>query len=117
MSRRADNTSGSLSASTSGAVSVTATIRAARCGTYTIAETCVRLGVARHTVEASIRSGELPSLTVGKRVLVPRAALNLRLAGIDLTTLVDRFDNLEDLTDWAESPGERLADTPKSSLP
>lgn len=43
--------------------------------TYTIPEVASRLGLAPRTVYAWAEHGQIPTLRVGKRVLVPAAAL------------------------------------------
>lgn len=40
------------------------------------------LGIARGTAYAAVRAGEIPSVRVGKRLLVPTAALR-RLLAVD----------------------------------
>jgi excisionase family DNA binding protein len=48
--------------------------------TYTIEETARLLGISRGTAYAAARAGELPTIRLGRRLLVPRAAL-LELLG------------------------------------
>jgi excisionase family DNA binding protein len=43
--------------------------------TYTVPEVAERLGVNHHTVRGAIHRGELPAVTIGRRVLVPKSAL------------------------------------------
>lgn len=45
-----------------------------------VMETAKILGVGRSSVYEAIRTGQIPSLRFGKRILVPRAALNKVLA-------------------------------------
>lgn len=47
----------------------------------TVEETAAYLGVHHSTVRASIRAGSLPSIRIGRRILVPKAALERLLAG------------------------------------
>ncbi|MGA3354791.1 MAG: helix-turn-helix domain-containing protein [Acidimicrobiales bacterium] len=54
-----------------------------------IAEAASRLGVHRQTLRAAIRRGELPAARLGRRWLVPVAALD-RLLAPPLTTTHDR---------------------------
>jgi len=42
--------------------------------TYTIDEAAERLGVSRNTAYEAARSGQLPTVRIGRRLLVPRAA-------------------------------------------
>lgn len=44
--------------------------------TYTVAEVAEMLGISLTVAYEGIRSGEIPSLRVGRRILVPRGALN-----------------------------------------
>lgn len=39
------------------------------------------LGLGRNAVYAAIARGEIPSIRIGKRILVPKAALDRMLAG------------------------------------
>lgn len=48
---------------------------------FTADELAVRLGMDRKTVYDGAARGEIPSRRVGRRVLFPRAAIELWLAG------------------------------------
>lgn len=50
--------------------------------TLTVDETAAVLGIARSTAYESVRNGEIPSIKVGRRRLVPTAALR-RLLELD----------------------------------
>jgi excisionase family DNA binding protein len=50
--------------------------------TYTLSEAASRLGISRALAYEAAQRGELPACRIGRRVLVPRAAL-LRLLGQD----------------------------------
>jgi excisionase family DNA binding protein len=50
--------------------------------TYTLTEAASRLGISRALAYEAAQRGELPVCRIGRRVLVPRAAL-LRLLGQD----------------------------------
>ncbi len=43
--------------------------------TYTVTETAELLGISRSSAYECVRRGEIPSLTLGRRVVVPRRAL------------------------------------------
>ena len=47
---------------------------------YTVMETAVLLGLGRNSTYEAITRGQIPSIRVGRRVLVPRAALEHMLA-------------------------------------
>jgi excisionase family DNA binding protein len=49
--------------------------------TVTVPEAAKLLGVSRMTAYAAVREGAIPSLKIGRRVLVPRAALERLLNG------------------------------------
>jgi excisionase family DNA binding protein len=49
--------------------------------TATVPETAQLLGVSRMTAYAAVRAGVIPSIRIGRRVLVPRAALDRLLGG------------------------------------
>ena len=48
--------------------------------TYTVVEVSQILGIGRNTAYESCRSGETPTVRVGGRVLVPRAAIDALLS-------------------------------------
>lgn len=50
-------------------------------GTYSAPEAFERLGIGRTKGYELIRTGELPALRFGRRVVIPRAALERMLAG------------------------------------
>jgi len=49
--------------------------------TYTVEEAGKLLGIGRSAAYAAARSGELPTLRMGRRLLVPRRALEQMLDG------------------------------------
>ena len=48
--------------------------------TYTVTEAADLLGISRSSAYECVRRGEIPSLTLGRRVVVPRRALEALLA-------------------------------------
>ena len=48
--------------------------------TCTIDECAIVLGISRGSAYAAVRSGELPTIRVGRRLLVPTAALRRMLS-------------------------------------
>lgn len=48
--------------------------------TLTVEEAAQLLGIGRNTAYEAIRRGELPSLRIGRRLVVPRAALEQLLS-------------------------------------
>lgn len=44
--------------------------------TYTVDEAARLLGIGRATAYEAVRRGELPSLRLGRRIVIPRAALD-----------------------------------------
>ena len=51
------------------------------CETYSVVETAKILGTGRNQTYAAVKAGEIPSIKVGKRLLVPKQALYRMLAG------------------------------------
>ncbi len=47
---------------------------------FSIAETAKRLGIGRNQAYEAARSGELPTIRIGRRLLVPKVALDRLLA-------------------------------------
>lgn len=47
--------------------------------TLTVAEAAQELGIGRNAAYEAAKSGQLPSIRIGKRILVPRAALQRML--------------------------------------
>ena len=48
--------------------------------TYTVDEAAEILGIGRNGAYEGVKSGEIPSIRIGKRILVPKAALDRMLA-------------------------------------
>ncbi len=53
--------------------------------TLTVEEAAKMLGISRNSAYEGVRSGEIPSIKVGRRLLVPRTALERFLANPDGT--------------------------------
>ena len=47
----------------------------------TVEEAARELGIGRNAAYDAARTGQLPSIRIGKRILIPRAALDRMLAG------------------------------------
>ncbi len=56
--------------------------------TYTISEAARVLGISRGSAYEAARLGTLPVLRLGRRLIVPRAALELMLDGATLASPV-----------------------------
>ena len=56
--------------------------------TFTVAETAELLGISRWLVQQAVREGALPSLRLGRRILIPRARLQAWLEGTATPTQV-----------------------------
>jgi excisionase family DNA binding protein len=54
-----------------------------KCQTHSIDETGRILGIGRSAAYAAVARGEIPSIRVGKRLLVPREALRRLLESAD----------------------------------
>ena len=50
--------------------------------TYTVPEAAKLLRIGRNQGYEAVRSGELPSIKIGKRILVPRVALERMLSKV-----------------------------------
>jgi excisionase family DNA binding protein len=50
------------------------------CLTFTVDEAAALLGLSRNLAYAGVASGEIPSVKIGRRILVPRLALERLLA-------------------------------------
>jgi len=48
--------------------------------TYSVEEAAVLLGIGRNTCYDGIKNGDIPSIRIGKRILVPKLALDRILA-------------------------------------
>ena len=48
--------------------------------TYEVEEAGVKLGIARNQAYEAAKNGELPTIRIGKRLLVPKAVLDRMLA-------------------------------------
>ena len=49
--------------------------------TYTVSEAAVLLGISRTSAYECVRRGEIPSLTLGRRVVISRVVLERMLDG------------------------------------
>lgn len=47
--------------------------------TYTVEEAALALGIGRQAAYEAARRGELPTIRIGRRILVPKAALERML--------------------------------------
>ena len=48
--------------------------------TWDVPELAARLGISKNSAYEAVKSGQIPSITVGHRILVPRAAVERLLA-------------------------------------
>lgn len=46
------------------------------CRTYTVSEVATILGIGRNTAYESCRSGEIPNVKIGGRILIPCSAID-----------------------------------------
>jgi excisionase family DNA binding protein len=49
--------------------------------TFTVEEAAKVLGIGRNNAYALVRSGDIPTIRLGKRILVPMVALKRKLEG------------------------------------
>ena len=49
--------------------------------TITVTEAACRLGIGRNSAYEAVRRGEIPTIRIGKRILVPISALDRLLEG------------------------------------
>lgn len=49
--------------------------------TYTVPEAAALIGLCKTAFYAAVRKGEVPSLKIGRRIVIPRAALDRLLNG------------------------------------
>jgi excisionase family DNA binding protein len=49
--------------------------------TFTVEEVAKRLGISRNFAYDAVNRGEIPAVRIGRRLLVPKAALEKLLAG------------------------------------
>jgi excisionase family DNA binding protein len=47
--------------------------------TFTVEEVAKRLGLSRGLTYEAVRTGQIPSVRIGRRILIPRAALERKL--------------------------------------
>lgn len=57
--------------------------------TLTVKEAAEALGISRPTAYEAIGTGEIPHIRIGRRILVPRVALEKLLAGAGVAQPVD----------------------------
>jgi len=49
--------------------------------TYSVERTTVLLGLSKSSVYEGIRNGQIPHIRIGRRILIPRIALDRMLSG------------------------------------
>ncbi|MBM3767960.1 MAG: helix-turn-helix domain-containing protein [Acidobacteria bacterium] len=49
--------------------------------TYTVREVSRILGIGRNTAYEAVKTGDIPSVTIGRRVLIPHCAVERLLTG------------------------------------
>ncbi len=52
---------------------------------YTVSEACSLLGICRTAIYAAVNSGEVPSMRIGRRLLVPKAAFHEKFGSLTPT--------------------------------
>ncbi|MFV0525078.1 MAG: helix-turn-helix domain-containing protein [Acidimicrobiales bacterium] len=57
----------------------TAQDSAVECLTYTVTEAARLLGIGRGSAYTHVRTGQIPSITIGGRIVIPRRALEAML--------------------------------------
>lgn len=72
--------------------------------TLTVPEAALLLGIGRDAAYRAVGRGEIPSLRVGRRILVPRAALERLL---DITAEATAPQELRTHTEAMRSAGDR----------
>ena len=50
--------------------------------TLTVVEAAAVLGIGRNAAYAAAKAGQIPTIRIGKRILVPRAGLDRLLEGV-----------------------------------
>ncbi len=58
--------------------------------TYTVDEAARLLGIGRNSAYEAARRGDLPTLRVGKRILISRAGLDRMLSGAAPVALIEK---------------------------
>jgi excisionase family DNA binding protein len=53
-----------------------------KCQTITVSEAAERLGIGRNHAYEAAKTGQLPTIRIGKRILVPVAALDRMLGAV-----------------------------------
>jgi excisionase family DNA binding protein len=67
----------------------TKTLSGPDCVTFTVEETAALLGLSRNLAYAGVASGQIPSVKIGRRIVVPRLALERLLGSPTLSTRMD----------------------------
>ena len=50
--------------------------------TLSVSEAARKLGISRNSLYEGIKRGEVPCIRIGKRILIPIAALEMKLSGM-----------------------------------
>lgn len=59
---------------------------------YTVSETARLLGLSRNSTYQGVLKGEIPSFRVGKRILIPRRAIEAMLESASKPKIVKRSE-------------------------
>lgn len=60
--------------------------------TYTVSESAELLGISRSTAYELVRTGDLPSLRLGRRIVIVRRAIESLLAGTPSGSALEQVD-------------------------
>ena len=60
--------------------------------TITVAEAAIQLGISKGNCYEAIRQGSIPALRLGRRIVIPKAALQRLLAGEEMSTNDKSFE-------------------------
>ncbi len=59
--------------------------------TMTVDETAIELGISRNAAYEAVKRGEIPSIRIGRRLLIPKAAFDRMLAEAGQGSLLVRL--------------------------
>jgi len=84
--------------------------------TLTVEETAKALGIGRQLAYERVKTGEIPAIKIGRRLLVPRAALEKLLADPKPLNLTPTSKQLNTTCPTSQSPRHQKRGKPEQSL-
>ena len=64
---------------------------------FSVEEACKLLGLSRGSMYQAVRIGQIPGIRIGRRILIPRVAIERLLANASTNVLQCKMDNTDSI--------------------